>query len=278
MKIRGVAILAGLLLAVSPASSHEQIALTLKKLDARIQAAPGDLELRSRRAWLLVDHGSADKAEEDIKALRDNAGRAEEGYFLEATCFRHQWKPKEAKASVLKSLALRSAPGKHRLLGEIERDLGNLDAALSAMKEALVQGGGDEVFVLLLDLHRAKGSLPQEVWKMAMAEYPGHPAIMEGLYAFCPPAPNGAGWMAKCEDMTRMAIATWWPESVDWRLRHARILLEAGKAGQVGPILAEALERLDAGSMNRGGDAEAAMAKRREVFVLMKAAQAVPAK
>lgn len=278
MKIRGVAILAGFLLAAFPASSHEQLDLTLKKLDARIQATPGDLDLRSRRAWLLLDHGFADKAGEDILALRADSKRAEEGYFLEASRFRHQGKAKEAKASLLKSLAIRSIPGKHRLLGEIERDLGNLDAALTAMNQALAQGGGDEVFVLLLDLHRAKGSLPRTVWKMAMAEYPGHPAIMDGLYAFCPPAPEGAGWLAKCEDMTRMAVATWWPESVDWRLRHARILLEAGKAEQIGPLLAEALERLDAGSMNRGGDAEAAMEKRREVFALMKAAQAVKAK
>jgi tetratricopeptide (TPR) repeat protein len=262
----------GLMLACGPVRAHQQLPATLADLDARILAAPADLDLRSRRAWLLVDHGLAVKAEEDIRALRADPGRAEEGFFLEATRFQSGGRPKEAKAKLLKSLEGRPIPRKYRLLGEIERDLGHLDAALAAVGQALAKGGGDEEFVLLLSLHRAKGSLPQAVWDMAMESYQGHPAVMEGLYGFCVPMPGGSGRMDQCENMTLMAIATWWPESVDWRLRHARILLQGGKPDKAGPILAEALERLDASAANRRGDQDSAMAKRREAFALMKAA------
>lgn len=57
---------------------------------------------------------------------------------------------------------------------------------------------------------------------------------------------------------------------MDWRIKHARVLLQAGKGERVGPILAEALDQLDASAASRRGDPEAEMAKRREVFVLMK--------
>lgn len=268
-----------LALAAAPALSHPQLEVVLLGLTKRIDAQPDAWNLRARRAWLLVDHGNPDSAVADIKALMPRKDWKGEALFLEAWRLLLAGKAKEAKPRIQESLKLKPVAERYRILARVELSLGKPDRALEAAEKALKVGGGDEDMLMALEVHRSQGRIPKERWARVLDDYPGHPALMEALFSFCLEGGKKDGKAAaaagttldRCEDLTESATGEWWPESVDWRIRRVKVLLALGRGGEVKPLLAEALDKLD--DSRAGGDSEHALAMRKEIFDLMKAAK-----
>jgi tetratricopeptide (TPR) repeat protein len=268
-----------LLFAAFTARSHPQLEVVLQGLAKRIDAQPDAWDLRARRAWLLVDHGSPDSAIADIKALMPRKEWKGEALFLEAWRLLLAGKAKEARPRIHESLKLKPVAERYRILARVELSLGKPDLALAAAEKAFKVGGSDEDMLMLLQVHQGKGRIPRERWARVLDEYPGHPALMEALFAFCLEGGKKDGKISalpgttleSCEDLTAHACEDWWPESVDWRVSRARVLLALGRGKEVKPLLAEALDKLD--DSRAGGDSEHALALRKEIFGLMKEAK-----
>jgi tetratricopeptide (TPR) repeat protein len=264
-----------LALTVGPAAAHPQLAVVLEGLNRRIAAQPNAWDLRARRAWLQVDHGNPDSAEADIQALLPRKEWKGEALFLEAWRLLLVGKAKEARPKIQESLKLKPSAERYRILSRVELSLGKPDLALAAAEKAHKLGGGDEDLLAVLEAHKAKGRIPRDLWVRTMDDYPGHPAVMEALFGFClnggKASPSGGATLESCEDLTAQACTEWWPESVDWRVNRARVLLALGRGKEVKPLLAEALDKLD--DSRAGGDSEHATAMRKEIFDLMKAAK-----
>jgi predicted Zn-dependent protease len=95
-----------LLLATRPAFAHDDVLVTLSRIEELARATPGDLTLRLRHAELSRLAGDADAARRDLDTLEARAPRLPAAFLLRAALAGDAGRPAEAVLQVARFLSV----------------------------------------------------------------------------------------------------------------------------------------------------------------------------
>jgi hypothetical protein len=276
--------------AIGAGFSHPDPARSINRLSDSLKVHPDDEAKRIERAVLLLDMANVEKAgeaEEDIQRLLNDPAQRAQGLHLQARQLFISGRLPEAKEKIIASLAQGGpAPERLRLLGRIELARKDSASSLKAFQQAWESGKDEGDFVSLVVLLEALGPVPLAFLKRGFKQYPGHPAAVAAIYDACAtaseaaPPVDGGGAPASpellfCLDVSRQAQDAWWPRSVDWKIKHARLLFALRRKDEGQPLLFGALNLLDA-RPDFLANAGPSMALLREILGLLEAAEKSP--
>ncbi|MDQ3001275.1 MAG: hypothetical protein M3Y08_08450 [Fibrobacterota bacterium] len=257
------------LAAASPAFSHPDFDATLKHFEWVLRKHPGNVEVLASRAWLLLEHDSSDRVELDIRRMIADPALRPEGLQIQARHHLMKGECDQALSSILGSMRQGGETvARMRLLSEIRTRMGDVNGGVTALERTWALGREEEDFLSLLALRRSNG-LPIGILLAAgLKEYPGHPAAVTAIFNVCASGSETGRANRSCLEISARGYREWWPASVDWRLKHAGLLLKAGRMTEAETLLLESLDMLDAEGGSQAGT-EGAREFRKAIFALL---------
>ena len=264
------------LAAASPAFSHPDFDARLKHFDGVLRMHPGNVEVLASRAWLLLEHDSSDRAEPDIRRMIADPALRPEGLQMQARRHLMNGECDRALSSILGSMRQGGeTAARMRLLSEIRTRMGDVNGGVTALERTWALGKEEEDFLSLLDLRRSNG-LPIGILLAAgLKEYPGHPAAVTAIFNICVGGSETGRVNRSCLEISARGYREWWPASVDWRLKHAGLLIKAGRMTEAEKLWLGSLDMLDAEGGSQAGT-EGSREFRRAIFALLEKTAASP--
>jgi hypothetical protein len=261
-------------------SDDETLGSTLNKIAREIEEHPGDYLERSERAWLMLEHGmTGAPVAEDIDTLltkpawHGNASRLRAWHLYQLG--RHD----EAAEQARKNLAAGYlGPEQFDLLAGIALARNDTLGARSAHREGWERTRSEESFISQVQLSRKDGIVSEALLAAGLRAHPLSPGIHAAIFkAHMENAATRASVGAKNSRAAslREAIAisgagqaVLWPHSVDWKLRHARAHIAAGRSDSAEAALMRAMELIENDDRLAAGTAEG-VRLRHEIFTLL---------
>jgi tetratricopeptide (TPR) repeat protein len=243
----------------------------LDRYNADIRNNPQNYLKRSERAAFILNNGdTGGTTREDIDTLLSHAEWRGEGNCLKALRLKLQGHLNEAGVLIQKNLRDGiHVPEQSRLLAAIELSRKDTGAAIAAYRLAWDQSNDENDYINLLGLYRRHGDPPGELLKQGLQLYPLSPGAIQNIFE-AHLAAGGKANLEICLKISARAQKNLWPLSLDWKMRHARVLLSLKRPREAEPVLMAALDLLDGDSRLKGGDSQRF---RKEIFTLLEAAR-----
>lgn len=254
-----------------PLCAHDALGTTLEKFEEEIREHPGDYLERSERAWLMLEHNmTGQPVGEDIDTLltkpvwRENAMRlrAYHLYLLGS----HQEAEIQARKNIATGVGA-IGPEQYRLLAGIALARKDTAGAIRDYRDGWERMHLEEDYISMVRLSRRGGDVPDALLEEGLRAYPTSPGVHAVIFR--------AYLENQAPDAIRNALAIsgrgqaqLWPRSVDWKIRHARALLAADRAGEAERVLLRAMGLLE-GDTRLKPDADMAIQMRHEIFGLL---------
>jgi tetratricopeptide (TPR) repeat protein len=248
----------------------------LEKYNGEVREYPRKYKRRWQRCLLLLKHGeSGAPTQEDIDTLLASPAWREQGERLQAIRWYLQGRIDEAKALIKKNiLGNVNADEQSQLLASIELSRNDSDAAIAAYRMAWDAHANENVYINLLNIHNRRGGPPRELLEQGLRIYPRSPGpmqvIFEGYYKA-----GGRDNLLKCLALSDSAQKAWWPHSVDWKLRNAKVLLDLGKPEKAELVLQGALDLMENDERLRT-NSETNSQIRKDIFALLERSRKTP--
>jgi hypothetical protein len=259
---------------VVPSFSDAPYEVLLKYFNRDIAKNPGDYGKRIERAALLLkEGGNGDTLQADIDALLSHPAWRGEGECLMARRLYQQGRLEEARKLIRKNIQ-----GKHhvveqaRLLAAVELRARDTVKAMEAYQIAWNQAREESDFVEWLLLH-AERRPPRDLLNKGLQLYPASAAVNQAVFDAYFSAGDSAG-LGQARAIAARASDTLWPLGVDWKIRHARVLIALKKGNEGESVLLDALDVLEGDLRLQGKNGEA---YRRQIFSLLEEARAAGA-
>jgi tetratricopeptide (TPR) repeat protein len=253
---------------VIPVAADPNPSETIRHLEEVIRATPGGAYAeRTERGFLYLESGDTMRVQEDIDALLASRDWRAEGLHLLAQKYHDQGRLEEARARILESNRLKADPIKLRLLARVETARRDTAAAMDAWLQVWTHAGYEDDYLSLLTLYQARKMAPDKVLRRGLTLYPDRPGAVKNIFETYRLA-GGETRLRACLKISRQAHETWWPRSVDWKIRHARTLVALRRPREAEPVLMAALDLLDGRAPSESGASEFKRL-RREVFSLL---------
>jgi tetratricopeptide (TPR) repeat protein len=254
-------------------AAHPDLSQSINWLGEVIRANPGGAyPQRTERGFLYLESGDTVTVQQDIDALLASGDWRAEGLHLLAQKYHDQGRFKEARARILESNRLKPDPIKLRLLARVETARRDTVAAMAAWLQVWTQAAFEDDYLSLLALYQARRIAPDKVLQKGLALYPDRPGAIKNIFETYRLAGGGPRLQA-CLKISELAQRTW-PRSVDWKIRHAKTLIDLNRAREAEPVLMAALDLLDedvGGERNSG-----ASLARKEIFALLDSSRRAP--
>lgn len=225
----------------------------LERYDRDIRENPQNYLKRVERAALILGERDTGKTTlEDIDTLSAHAEWRNEANCLRAVRLHLQGRLDDAKNLIQKNLrAGAQVPQQARLLAKIELTKKDTAAALSAYRLAWDSLHDENDFIDLLILHRGRGEPPEELLKDGLRRYPNSPGAIQTIFEVYIAAAGPVN-LEKGLELSMRAEKTLWPLSVDWKIRHAEVLLSLQRHKETETVLLAALDLLDGDARMQG--------------------------
>jgi tetratricopeptide (TPR) repeat protein len=238
----------------------------LEKYDRDIQENPQYYRRRWARAEILMKSGRADQpVGEDIDTLLAHPEWAAHGRRWKAFHLCVLGRLDEAEAQALKNIrADEYVQEQARLLAAMRAFRKDTVGAVAAYRLAWDLYGEEGVYIDLLLAYRGRSKPPEDILQKGLKLYPNSAGAQQDIFeAYM--AAGGSANLRKGLGISGRAQETLWPRSVDWKLRHARVLLALGQPKKAEPILLQAMDLLDGDPRLQGEHGE----PRKEIFDLL---------
>ncbi len=243
----------------------------LERYGREIQKHPQDYSQRSERTALMLEHGNdGDTTAEDIDTLLAHPEWRIEGECLQAARLYLQGRLDTAGALARENIRARAhVRDQARLLAHIESARQDTDSAIAAYHLAWDQGHDENDYVDLLSLHRGRGKPPEEILQQGRVLYPHSPGAVQTIFEVYFAAGDPTN-LRKALGISEDAEKILWPQSVDWKLRHARVLLSLNRPHEAETVLLAAMDLVDDNPRLRD---DAGRPLRKEIFTLLESAR-----
>ncbi len=237
----------------------------------QIKETPQFYKKRYYRAYLILRHGSyAPPVQEDIDTLLGHSDWHDQGERLEALSLYFQGRLDEAKSLIQRNI--RGNICEHEqasVWAAIELSHKDTAAALGAYRSTWNLFKDENVYMDLLDLYRADNKpVPQDVLREGLRVYPRSPGATQATFEAYFRAGDSAS-LRKCAAVSAKAEKMLWPQSVDWKIRHAQTLLALHRKKEAETVLLAALDLADADPRQE----QAGKPLRAEIFTLLEIAR-----
>ena len=251
--------------------SHGAYSVMLERYNQDIQGNPQNYLKRAERAYLILEHQDTSQASvEDIDTLLSHPQWRNEGVRLKAIRLHLQGRFDEAapliQQNIRDNIYLQEQA---RLLADIELSKKDTAAAITAYRAAWEHDSDETDYIDLLNLHQGRGKPPEELLRQGLNFYPRSPGAVQSIFEVYFAAGDPASLKTALEISGR-ADSSLWPFSVDWKIRHAQVLLSLKRAHDAEPVLMAALDLLDGDARMKVEDGEVI---RKQIFTLLEASR-----
>jgi hypothetical protein len=238
----------------------------LEKYNRDIKANPQNYRRRWARAEILMKSGRADQpVGEDIDTLLAHPDWAAHGRRWKAFHLSIQGRLDAAESQALANIrANEYVQEQARLVAAIRAFRGDTAGAVAAYRMAWDMHGQEGVYIDLLAAYRRRSKPPEEILQKGLNRYPNSAGVQKDVFEAYMKA-GGSTNLKRALGISGRAQASLWPRSVDWKVRHARLLLELKQPKKAEPVLLQALDLLD-GDPRLQDDVGKT---RREIFALL---------
>ena len=243
----------------------------LERYGRDIRENPQDYLKRVDRAFLMLEQRDIGKPNsEDIDTLLSHPEWRNEGSRLKAMRLHLQGRFDEAKLLIQQNIRGDiHVQEQARLLADIELSRKDTSAAMDAYRVAWEHGRDETDYIDLLDMHCGRGEPPEELLQKGLGLYPRSPGAIQSIFEVYFAAGDSAS-LKKSGEISDRAENTLWPLSVDWKIRHARVLISLKRWREAEAVLMAALEVLDDDARLKGPDSEVI---RKQIFTLLEASR-----
>jgi len=252
-------------------SADPPYSVLLERYGQEIREHPQDYSQRSERTALILEHGDfGDTTAEDIDTLLSHPPWRSEGECLEANRLYLQGRLQEAKVLILENIRAKAhIQDQARILAAIELSEKDTAAAIAAYHLAWEQNHEESDYMDFLSLGRGRGAPPEEDLQQGLHLYPQSPGPIKTIFEVYFAAGDSTS-LRNAEALSDKAEKMLWPQSVDWKIRHAQALLSLRRDHEAEGVLLGALDLLD-GNPHLQDDAGQPL--RQEIFTLLEVAR-----
>jgi len=239
----------------------------LERYDQDIRENPKNYLKRVERALLVLEQRDTGRTTaEDIDTLLSHSEWRNEGLRLNAIRLHHQKRFDEAMSLIQENIRNNiHVREQSRLLADIELFRRDTNGAIDAYHTAWAKDSDETDYIDLLDLQSGRGNPPEELLQQGLHRYPRSAGSIQSIFEVYSAA-GDSGSLQKALQVSDRAINTLWPLSVDWKIRHARVLISLKRPREAKPVLLAALDLLDEDVRLKGSDSEPV---RKQIFTLL---------
>ncbi len=253
--------------------AHPDLSVALENFGEKIRINPQAYSERAERAWLILGHDDIGPFfPEDIDTLLAHAEWRSQGQRLNAIRLFQLGRLSEAETQVRKNLGTPAdGPEQPRLLARIELSKRDTGKAIQIYRAAWDKRHEEADYLNLLELYQGKRVLPTSLLDQGIRLYTNSPGVAEAIYNAYRRM-GGPSNLQKSLELSQRAQSEWWPASVDWKIRYARILLDLGRKESAAAILLKALDLLDRDPRLQTNTGSTPLI-RKEIFTLLEVAK-----
>jgi tetratricopeptide (TPR) repeat protein len=239
----------------------------LQKYDADIRKNPSSLKRRHGRAQILLSHEEyRPTTAEDIDTLLAHPIWQTQGERLKAMHLYLLGRSDEA--AILMRQNIRNDVNiveQSRWLARIELSRGDTAAALAAYRYAWEQHPREETYLEVVQKFRQHGRRPDKaLLERGLRMFPTDPGVLSVVFEAYRASGKKAD-LRRSLDLSARAEKVLWPRSVDWKARHAEVLLALKKPREAEKVLLQAVDLMDGDPRLEGENGDL----RTRVFLLL---------
>ncbi len=254
---------------VTTVRSDAPYPVLLERYDQDIRENPKNYLKRVERALLVLEQRDTGRtATEDIDTLLSHPEWQKESLRLKAIQLHHQGRFDAAMSQLQENIRNNIyVKEQARLLADIALSRRDTLAAIAAYHSAWGRDSDETDYIDLLDLKRGRGKPPEELLQQGLRLYPRSAGSIQSIFEVYFAAGDASN-LKKALQISDRAINVLWPLSVDWKIRHARVLIALKHSREAEPVLLAALDLLDEDVRLKGSDSEPV---RKQIFALLEA-------
>jgi hypothetical protein len=245
----------------------------LETYNREIRDSSTNYKRRSQRTFILLRHGDfGPPTQEDIDTLLNRPDWHDEGERLEAFRLYLQGQLEEAKVLIRKNIQGNVHEHEQaRLLAAIALSKQDTSAAIAAYRMTWDLFKDENVYLDMLDLYVGREKPPEELLQEGLSIYPHSPGAIQVIFEAYLTAGDPSS-LKKGLAISERAEKVLWPRSVDWKIRHAQVLLALHRKHDAETVLLAALDLADADPRlaDQNGNGQPL---RQEIFTLLETAR-----